>query len=107
MRVSSDGLTYLFRIREGDRLRVTGLRFEGNTAFTATQLRILIGRAAQQVQPPRAERDGRGDVSARAFLFQQLTSDNSNLPGGIDNRLAIQRVGVCVVVGGCMDQHVR
>jgi SecD/SecF fusion protein len=24
-----------------------------------------------------------------AFLFQQLTSENSNLPGGIDNRLAI------------------
>ncbi|HUG92820.1 MAG TPA: protein translocase subunit SecD [Planctomycetaceae bacterium] len=27
--------------------------------------------------------------TAGAFLFQQLTSTNSNLPGGIDNRLAI------------------
>ncbi len=35
----ADGGIVIYRIREGDRLRVTGLRFEGNTAFTANQLR--------------------------------------------------------------------
>ncbi len=35
----ADGGIVIFRIREGDRLRVTGLRFEGNTAFTTSQLR--------------------------------------------------------------------
>ncbi len=35
----ADGGIVIYRIREGDRLKVTGLRFEGNAAFTDDQLR--------------------------------------------------------------------
>lgn len=34
-----DGGIVIFRIREGDRMKVTALRFEGNTSFTSTQLK--------------------------------------------------------------------
>lgn len=35
----ADGGIVIFRIREGERLRVTAIRFEGNQAFTAKQLK--------------------------------------------------------------------
>lgn len=35
----ADGGIVIYRIREGDRLKVTGIRFEGNTAFDTVQLR--------------------------------------------------------------------
>ncbi|MFK7885197.1 MAG: outer membrane protein assembly factor [Phycisphaerales bacterium] len=39
----ADGGIVIFRIREGQRLRVTAIRFEGNQAFTRNQLKKEIG----------------------------------------------------------------
>jgi len=39
----ADGGIVIFRIREGERLKVTAIRFEGNQAFTRKQLKREIG----------------------------------------------------------------
>lgn len=39
----ADGGIVIFRIREGERLKVTAIRFDGNQAFTRTQLKREIG----------------------------------------------------------------
>ena len=35
----ADGGIVIYRVREGDRLKVTGIRFQGNAAFTTSQLK--------------------------------------------------------------------
>jgi len=68
----ADGGIVIFRIREGDRLRVTGLRFEGNTAFTTTQLRREL-------------------ETRQATLFRKGQLDDDKLDTDIGNLISFYR----------------
>ncbi len=68
----ADGGIVIFRIREGDRLRVTGLRFEGNTAFTASQLRREL-------------------ETRQATLFRKGQLDDDKLDTDIGNLISFYR----------------
>jgi outer membrane protein insertion porin family len=68
----ADGGIVIFRIREGDRLKVTGLRFEGNANFTTTQLRREL-------------------ETKKANIFRKGQLDDDKLDTDIGNLIAFYR----------------
>ncbi len=68
----ADGGIVIYRVREGDRLRVTGIRFDGNTAFNATQLRREL-------------------ETKKANLFRKGQLDDDKLDTDIGNLISFYR----------------
>lgn len=68
----ADGGIVIFRIREGERLKVSALRFEGNTAFTDDQLRREL-------------------ETEKAGLFRKGQLDDDKLDTDLGNLIAFHR----------------
>lgn len=68
----ADGGILIYRVREGDRLRVTGIRFEGNANFTPTQLRREL-------------------ETKQANIFRRGQLDDDNLDTDIGNLISFYR----------------
>lgn len=68
----ADGGILIYRIREGERLRVTGIRFEGNTRYSADQLRREL-------------------ETKKANLFRRGQLDDDKLDTDIGNLISFYR----------------